>query len=129
MREPEKYGSTTLKDLEEGIRSEFPQHTFFFFQSNHEGAIVDEIQAARQRGIVGIVINPGAYGHTSIAIRDAFLGTAMPFSEVHIINVYQREEFRRHSYLSDIACSVIAGLGINGYAASVRALTGYITKP
>lgn len=128
QREPEKYGSTTLKELEENLVREFStgskseQVELGFFQSNHEGAIVDRIQTARAEGFVGIVINPGAYGHTSIAIRDAFLGVSMPFVEIHISNVYQREEFRRHSYLSDIARGVITGLGVSGYSTAVRAL-------
>lgn len=129
QREPEKYGSTTLKELEENLVREFSsdalaeqQVELGFFQSNHEGAIVDRIQTARDEGFVGIVINPGAYGHTSIAIRDAFLGVSMPFVEIHISNVYQREEFRRHSYLSDIARGVITGLGVSGYSTAVRAL-------
>lgn len=130
QREPEKYGSTTLKELEEKLKQEFCTSTqkdmtsveLGFFQSNHEGAIVDRIQSAKEKGYSGIVINPGAYGHTSIAIRDAFLGVDMPFIEIHISNVYQREEFRRHSYLSDIARGVITGLGVSGYSTAVRAL-------
>lgn len=128
QREPEKYGSTTLKELEENLVREFSAGTqteqveLDFFQSNHEGAIVDRIQAAKAEGFAGIVINPGAYGHTSIAIRDAFLAVAMPFVEIHISNVYQREDFRRQSYLSDIARGVITGLGVSGYSTAVRAL-------
>lgn len=140
QREPEKYGSTTLKELEEKLEREFctskggtgtgaekgtekqPSVELGFFQSNHEGALVDRIQSAKEEGYSGIVINPGAYGHTSIAIRDAFLGVAIPFIEIHISNVYQREEFRRHSYLSDIARGVIIGLGVSGYSTAVRAL-------
>ena len=85
-----------------------------FFQSNHEGAIIDAIQEA-DTAFDGIVINPGAYTHTSIAIRDAFLSVKIPFIEVHLSNIFKREEFRHHSYLSDIAEGCIIGLGVHGY--------------
>lgn len=96
-------------------------------QSNHEGEIVEIIQKARfdeAHRVDAIIINPGAYGHTSIAIRDALAATALPFIEVHISNVHAREEYRRHSYLSDIARGVIAGLGSYGYQAALQALLG-----
>ena len=85
------------------------------FQSNHEGALIDRIQAARTDGTTFAIINPGAFTHTSVAIRDAFAGVALPFIEVHLSNVHKREAFRHHSYLSDIAVGVIVGLGVHGY--------------
>ena len=90
------------------------------FQSNHEGALIDRIHAARGEGIDCIVINPGAYTHTSVALRDALAGVAIPFIEVHISNVHKREPFRHHSYLSDIAAGVIVGLGVAGYRMAMR---------
>jgi 3-dehydroquinate dehydratase-2 len=116
-REPGVYGSTTLgqisDDLERyghdrGVKVES-------FQSNHEGALVDRIQSARAAGVDFIVINPAAFTHTSVAIRDALAAVAVPFVEVHLSNIHRREAFRRHSYFSDLAVGVIAGLGPVGY--------------
>jgi 3-dehydroquinate dehydratase-2 len=116
-REPGIYGSTTLAQIDtmltevgaaSGVRVES-------FQSNAEGALVDRIQAARDKQIAFIIINPAAYTHTSVAIRDALAAVAIPFIEVHLSNVHQREAFRHHSYLSDLATGVIAGLGPSGY--------------
>jgi 3-dehydroquinate dehydratase-2 len=90
------------------------------FQSNHEGALVDRIQAARTDATDFIILNAGAYTHTSVAIRDALAGVKIPFVEVHLSNVHKREEFRHHSYLSDLAVGVVAGLGPSGYEAAVR---------
>jgi 3-dehydroquinate dehydratase-2 len=90
------------------------------FQSNHEGAIVDRIHQARIEGVSWILINPGAYTHTSVAIRDALAGVAIPFVEVHISNVHRREPFRHHSYLSDIAEAVMAGFGTQGYGLALQ---------
>ena len=90
------------------------------FQSNHEGAIIDRLHAARTEGTRFVIINPGAFTHTSIAIRDAFQAAAVPFVEVHISNVHAREPFRHHSYLSDIAVGVIAGLGTRGYTLAME---------
>ncbi|TCS36879.1 3-dehydroquinate dehydratase [Paucimonas lemoignei] len=121
-REPEIYGSTTLTDVEK-----FAQETaqkagasLVCFQSNHEGALIDRIHAARTEGIDAIVINPGGLTHTSVALRDALAGVALPFVEVHISNIHQREAFRHHSFLSDIARGVICGLGIDGYNAAIE---------
>ena len=98
------------------------------FQSNHEGELVDRIQAARLDATDFIIINAGAYTHTSVAIRDALAGVNIPFLEVHISNVYKREPFRHHSYLSDLALGVVAGLGPQGYEAAVRFAVQYV-KP
>lgn len=121
MREPEVYGSSTLADIE---RAAVAQATsagakLVCFQSNHEGALIDRIQAAKADGIDAIVINPGGLTHTSIALRDALAGVGIPFIEVHISNIHQREAFRHHSYLSSIAVGVICGLGIAGYQSAI----------
>jgi 3-dehydroquinate dehydratase-2 len=122
QREPEIYGSLTLAQIDERLSALAGQlgASLSTFQSNHEGALVDRIQAARTDGTAYIVINAGAYTHTSVAIRDALAGVAIPFIEVHLSNVYKREPFRHHSYLSDLAVAVIAGLGAEGYEAAVR---------
>ncbi|MBU6194970.1 MAG: type II 3-dehydroquinate dehydratase [Burkholderiales bacterium] len=116
-REPEVYGRTTLADIERDLQAQAQAAgaELLCFQSNHEGALVDRIQQARSEGVAWVIINPGAYTHTSVALRDALAGTALPFIEVHISNVHAREPFRRHSYLSDIARGSIVGLGVSGY--------------
>ena len=121
-REPEIYGATTLADVENGLRAqgEALGVEVLCFQSNHEGAIVDRIHGARAESVAWILINPGAYTHTSVAIRDALAGVAIPFVEVHISNVHRREPFRHHSYLSDVAEAVMAGFGVHGYALALQ---------
>lgn len=121
-REPEIYGHLTLSELEASLKRLADELSVGLstFQSNHEGALVDRIQQARQDGTTHIIINAGAYTHTSVAIRDALAGIGMPFIEVHLSNVYRREPFRHHSYLSELAIGVIAGLGPTGYEAAVR---------
>ena len=121
-REPHVYGHTTLDALNAGLveLARSLGSTLTAFQSNHEGALVDRIQAARLDGTDFVIINAGAFTHTSVAIRDALAGVAIPFVEVHISNVYKREAFRHHSYLSDLAQGVVAGLGPLGYEAAVR---------
>ncbi|MCC7227105.1 MAG: type II 3-dehydroquinate dehydratase [Burkholderiaceae bacterium] len=121
-REPHVYGHTTLDALNATLEALAASlgADLVAFQSNHEGAIVDRIQAARLDGTDFVIINAGAYTHTSVAIRDALAGIAIPFVEVHISNVYKREVFRHHSYLSDLALGVVAGLGPLGYEAAVR---------
>ncbi len=121
-REPHIYGSTTLADVENGLRAqgEALGVELLCFQSNHEGAIVDRIHAARAEGVGWILINAGAYTHTSVAIRDALAGVAIPFVEVHISNVHKREPFRHHSYLSDVAEAVMAGFGTAGYGLALQ---------
>lgn len=121
-REPDLYGAEGLSDIQqrcEKVAAELDVDVEFF-QSNHEGALVDEIQS--RRGQAGIVLNAGAYTHTSVAIRDALAAVEVPFVEVHISNVFAREAFRRHSYLSDLAAGVIVGCGIDGYELAVRRL-------
>lgn len=130
LREPGVYGSTTLADLERqcGETARGLGHELASFQSNSEGGLVDRIHAARGEGIAFIVINPGAYTHTSVALRDALLGVDIPFIEVHISNVHAREAFRQHSYLSDIAIGIITGLGIQGYELALRAADHYLAR-
>jgi len=122
-REPGLYGSTTLKDIETGAATLAGSlgHELRAVQSNAEHVLIDTIQAARTDGTSFIVINPGAFTHTSVAIRDALLGVAIPFIEVHISNVHAREAFRRHSYFSDVAVGSIVGLGPLGYELAIRA--------
>lgn len=121
-REPAIYGALTLADIEARLveQAQMRGATLTSFQSNHEGVLVDRIQQARLDGTEFIVINPAAFTHTSVAIRDAFAAVALPFIEVHLSNVHKREPFRHHSYLSDLAVGVIAGLGADGYEAAVR---------
>ncbi len=129
-RETEIYGTDTLDSLhlklEEhgrklGVRLDY-------FQSNHEGRIVDRIQQARLEPVAGIIINAAGFTHTSVAIRDAILGVNLPFIEVHISNVYSRESFRHHSYLSDISSGVIVGLGTGGYRLAMDALVSQLIR-
>lgn len=121
-REPHIYGSLTLSQINERLELLAGElgATLTAWQSNHEGALVDRIQAARQDGTDFIIINAAAYTHTSVAIRDALAGVAIPFIEVHLSNLYKREPFRHHSYLSDLAQGLISGLGADGYEAALR---------
>lgn len=122
-REPEIYGSATLKDLEAALRTEFGAVAQLeFFQSNHEGALIDRIAALADSKADGVVFNPGAYTHTSIALRDALSGSNLRVIEVHISNIYRREEFRQHSLTAAASTAVISGLGLEGYHAAVRYL-------
>lgn len=121
-REPAVYGATTLAEIEQAAAAQANAAgaRLASFQSNHEGALIDRIQAAKTDGTDAIVINPGGLTHTSIALRDALSAVAIPFVEVHISNIHQREAFRHHSYLSGIAVGVICGLGPDGYRAAVE---------
>ncbi|MEE8233923.1 MAG: type II 3-dehydroquinate dehydratase [Gammaproteobacteria bacterium] len=123
MREPEVYGTTTLKEIDEQIKlfAETAGHKLVSFQSNAEHELVDRIQSAKTKNIDFIIINPGAFTHTSVAIRDAFLSVSIPFIEIHLSNVFAREEFRKHSYLSDIAVAVVSGMGAFGYEVALQA--------
>ncbi|WP_430461694.1 type II 3-dehydroquinate dehydratase [Thalassolituus sp. LLYu03] len=129
-REPHIYGSTTLADIEATLAPQAKAAGFALeqVQSNAEHELINRIHAARTDGTAFILINPGAFTHTSVAIRDALTGVAIPFIEVHISNVHAREPFRHHSYLSDVAVGVIAGLGVQGYelalSAALRKLNG-----
>ena len=120
-REPEVYGAATLKDVEQAATSQAQAAgaSLACFQSNHEGALIDRIHAARGEGVDAIVINPGGLTHTSVALRDALAAVAIPFIEVHISNIYQREAFRHHSYLASIAVGTICGLGTDGYRLAI----------
>jgi len=122
-REPGIYGSDTLADLEARLRSqaEAAGHRLAFFQSNAEHALIEQIHRARADGVAFIVINPAAFTHTSVALRDALLATGIPFIEVHLSNVHAREPFRHRSYFSDVAAGVIAGLGSQGYELALAA--------
>lgn len=121
MREPEVYGSTTLAEIEAAAQAQAKaaQAVLSSFQSNHEGALIDRIHAARGEQVDAIIINPGGLTHTSVALRDALAGVAIPFLEVHISNVHRRESFRHTSFLSGIAVGVICGLGTEGYFAAI----------
>ncbi|MBU4612913.1 type II 3-dehydroquinate dehydratase [Achromobacter sp. GG226] len=116
-REPQVYGAATLADIDAGLAriADGAGATLRTFQSNHEGALVDRVQAARTDGTEFIIINPAAYTHTSVALRDALAAVALPFIEVHLSNVHRREPFRHHSYFSDLAVGTIVGLGAAGY--------------
>ena len=122
-REPEVYGSETLAEIEDRLQkqAEAAAVTLEFLQFNAEHEMVERIHAAMDDGTGYIIINPAAFTHTSVALRDALLGVAIPFIEVHLSNVHKREEFRRHSYLTDIAVGVIAGLGSIGYDLALQA--------
>ena len=122
-REPEVYGYATLDDIvADATRyANSLGHELFHLQSNAEHTLIDGIHNAKVEDVEFIVINPGAFTHSSIALRDAFLGVSIPFIEIHLSNVFAREEFRAHSYLSDIAVGLISGLGANGYRLAINA--------
>ncbi len=122
-REPDLYGSTTLADIQQRLTdlANKDGHSLDFFQSNAEHDLVSRIHAAVDEKVDFIIINPAAFTHTSVALRDAMLGVKIPFIEVHLSNVHAREDFRQHSYLSDIAVGVICGLGASGYEFALQA--------
>ena len=122
-REPQVYGHETLAEVEAMVKQIGTARgaAIDCFQSNHEGALIDRIHVARLDGTRFIVINPGGLTHTSVALRDALAGVALPFIEVHVSNVHRRESFRQHSYLSELAAGVIVGFGVAGYAMAVNA--------
>ncbi len=130
-REPERYGTTTLAEIEQRLSETATAsgHRLMAFQSNAEHELIDRIHAAKREGVAFILINPGAYTHTSIALRDAFLAVQIPFIEVHVSNVYARETFRQHSYLSGIALGVITGLGPLGYELALQAALERLATP
>ncbi|SEJ17116.1 type II 3-dehydroquinate dehydratase [Frateuria terrea] len=128
-REPEVYGRDTLADIDARLTSQAQAagHQLSSFQSNAEHALVDRVQQARAEGIDWILINPAAFTHTSIALRDALAAVAIPFIEVHLSNVHAREPFRRHSYLSDLAVGVVCGFGAESYALALDAALHRLT--
>jgi 3-dehydroquinate dehydratase II len=122
-REPAIYGTDTLESIEKRAAAVAREtgHDLIAFQSNAEHELIERVQRARSEGVAFLIVNPGAFTHTSIALRDAILGTGLPFIEVHLSNIHAREAFRRQSYFSDIAVGVISGLGAFGYEAALRA--------
>lgn len=130
LREPEVYGTTTLKEIDQQLKvfADTSGHKLASFQSNAEHELIDRIQLAKTEKIDFIIINPGAFTHTSVAIRDAFLSVSIPFIEVHLSNVFAREEFRKHSYLSDIAVAVVSGMGAFGYEVALQAAEQILEK-
>jgi 3-dehydroquinate dehydratase-2 len=122
-REPEVYGTDTLSDINQRLEQQATKANVetSFLQSNAEHVLIDAIQAGIDQNVDFFIINPGAFTHTSIAIRDAFAGVNIPFIEIHLSNVHARESFRHHSYLSDIASGVIVGLGAMGYELAMQA--------
>jgi 3-dehydroquinate dehydratase-2 len=128
-REPSHYGRQTLADIVEGLEQSANDYgvRLLHFQSNDESALIDRIHRALDEHIDFIIINPAAFTHTSVALRDALLGVAIPFIEVHLSNVYKRESFRHHSYFSDVAVGVIAGLGALGYQLALQAAAEQIS--
>ena len=127
-REPGIYGSRTLDDIVTGLRKEAAALGVGLtaLQSNAEHELVDRVHAAAEDGTAAIIINPGAYTHTSVALRDALSGVGLPFIEVHLSNIHAREPFRRHSYFSDVALGSIVGLGAAGYSLALRAVAGHL---
>jgi 3-dehydroquinate dehydratase-2 len=130
QREPERYGQSTLADIESELQTyaDSAGYALVCFQSNHEGALIDRIHAAGTEGVQRILINPGGLTHTSISLRDALLGVAIPFYEIHISNIHAREPFRHTSFLSDIAVGTVSGFGIIGYRLALQAALAAIQE-
>jgi len=129
-REPAVYGTATLQDIETKLKSisHAQGHELMTLQSNAEHELIGKIQASKRETVSFVIINPGAFTHTSIALRDAFLSVGVPFIEIHLSNVFAREAFRHHSYLSDIAVGCIYGLGPIGYELALQAAIARITQ-
>jgi 3-dehydroquinate dehydratase-2 len=129
-REPAVYGTATLQDIETRLNAMAVAegHELIALQSNAEHELIGKVQAAKRDGVGFVIINPGAFTHTSIALRDAFLSVGTPFIEIHLSNVFAREAFRHHSYLSDIAVGCIYGLGPIGYELALEAALARLTK-
>ena len=129
-REPAVYGSATLQEIEAKLKAQCTSggHEFIAVQSNAEHELIAKIHTAKRDGIAFVIINPGAFTHTSIALRDAFLSVGVPFIEIHLSNVFAREAFRHHSYLSDVAVGCIYGLGPIGYELALQAAIARLTK-
>jgi 3-dehydroquinate dehydratase-2 len=128
-REPSIYGSATLDQIVAQVRQRTVGvgHELLDYQSNAEHELINRIHAAKQEGVSFIIINPGAFTHTSVALRDAFASVAIPFIEVHLSNIFARESFRHHSYLSDVAAGCIVGLGPIGYELALQAACARLT--
>ncbi|MFK5927209.1 MAG: type II 3-dehydroquinate dehydratase [Desulfuromusa sp.] len=127
-REPEVYGHVTLNQIMQALIDEAVSlgYEIETYQSNHEGDLIDQVQRAKQENFSGIIINPGGYTHTSIALRDAVSGVALPTVEVHLSNIHAREEFRQHSFIAPVAVGQISGFGASGYSLALRALSEYL---
>jgi 3-dehydroquinate dehydratase-2 len=130
-REPAIYGSTTLADINRHLEqlAQAQGHQLLHLQSNAEHALVERVQAARREGVAFILINPAAFTHTSVALRDALAAVAIPFIEIHLSNTHAREDFRQHSYFSDLAQGVICGLGAQGYELGLQAALRQLEQP
>lgn len=129
-REPEHYGSDTLEKINDRLSKTAALNdlSIDFVQSNAESALIDQVHAAAKHDVRFIIINPAAFTHTSVALRDALSGVAIPFIEIHLSNVHARETFREHSYFSDIAVGVISGLGAQGYELALQAALEYLKR-
>jgi len=129
-REPEVYGYTTLDEINQRLQEvgKTAGHSTVCFQTNAEHELIERIHLAKNEGVDFIIINPGAFTHSSIALRDALLGVELPFIEVHLSNVFSREEFRRHSFLSDIAVGIISGMGALSYELAIQAVANHLKK-
>jgi 3-dehydroquinate dehydratase-2 len=130
-REPAIYGADTLESIERRATALAAElgHELASFQSNAEHELIERVHRAGAEGVAFMIVNPGAFTHTSVALRDALAGVAVPFIEVHLSNTHAREPFRRHSYLSDIALGVVVGLGAFGYEVAVRAAAAHLARP
>ncbi|MGH8402321.1 MAG: type II 3-dehydroquinate dehydratase [Gammaproteobacteria bacterium] len=129
-REPEHYGHDNLRQVEKRLtdKAKTLGHTLTSFQNNHEGALIDRIQQAREDGTAFLLFNPGGYTHTSVSLRDALAAVRLPFIEVHVSNIHAREPFRQRSYFSDLAIGVITGLGTQGYELALQAADRYLNS-
>ena len=123
-REPEIYGTQSLDEYLDGVKKRFPEHQIDTFQSNHEGCLIDKLHEAMSK-YDGVVMNPGGYAHTSLALADAVRAIAIPVVEVHISNIFEREAFRHHSYTAEAAVHTIVGHGLEGYAEAIIFLTSF----
>ena len=127
-REPEVYGNTTMEEYLEGLRARFPEVEITYYQSNVEGELIDRIQqvvrvpAAGNTSIDGLIVNLGGYSHTSVALRDALLAVPVPKVEVHLSNIFAREEYRHHSLITSACRGMVCGLGLQGYELALRSL-------
>lgn len=129
-REPEHYGTFTLAEINRDLarQAETAGIALESFQSNHEGALIERIHAARDQSVKFIIINPAGYTHSSVALRDALVGVSIPYIEVHLSNIFAREPFRQHSYFSDLAVGVISGLGGDGYRLALEFIINEIVR-